>query len=180
MVESTFPRRAQTGVTAAVRRFSVPSGQKVHATAQGSTLLPLRPLIRLAHAPHRACVQVRCCARGGRRTSCLKAHTDPERAGSESIRVSSGAHSQRMCHLVQVGPRYDRPHTHDVREFSLPTPLLPLSFTNFPLKTFLSPQPANGSVPASWAHGEVSQAVWGSVTGRLGAPWTHFGPSLRA
>ena len=45
-----------------MRPFSVPSGQKVHATAQGSTLLPLRPLIRLARAPHRACVQVRCCA----------------------------------------------------------------------------------------------------------------------
>ena len=86
-----------------------------------------------------------------------------------------------MCHLVQVGPRYDRPHTHDVREFSLSGP--PLThpfFYEFPAENFLSPQPANGSVPASWAHGEVSQAVWGSVAGRLGAPWTHFGPSLRA
>ena len=47
---------------AVVRRFSVPSGQKVHATAQGSILLPLRPLIRLARALHRAPVQERCCA----------------------------------------------------------------------------------------------------------------------
>ena len=59
MAEVHSPRQSPHGVMAVVRRFSVPSGQKVHATPRGSILLPLRPLIRLARALHRAPVQKR-------------------------------------------------------------------------------------------------------------------------